>query len=276
MVDSEILSKLNKLGFSNEGKKKAPKIFIFDVETAPMRAYVWKRFKENISLPQTISESFMICWSGKFLGDDEVFGSCLTPTEMKDGNDKRIVERLRNYLDMSDLVIAYNGKSFDIPYTNTRCLVNHIAPYKPIQVIDPYIDAKKTFRFSSNSMDEIATMLGVDNKLSTDFMLWRKCMEGDKESLDYMFKYNQKDVLVLEDIFIEMRPWLKMPSICGYFDDKNCCVSCGSDDIEKLEGKFFYTPFGKYQLYRCKDCGKIFRDNVNLNMKKVPFIYCTH
>ena len=33
-----------------------PKILIFDIETAPMRAYVWKRWKENISLDQTISE----------------------------------------------------------------------------------------------------------------------------------------------------------------------------------------------------------------------------
>lgn len=276
MEEQDVFKRLNKLGFTTEGKKKAPKIFIFDVETAPMRAYVWKRYKENISLPQTISESFMLCWSGKFLGDDEVFGECLTPAEVASGDDKRIVTALRNCLDDSDLVIAYNGRTFDVPVTNTRCLVNHIPPYKPFQLIDPYVDAKKTFRFSSNSMDEIATMLGLDNKLSTDFMLWRRCMEGDQEALDYMFKYNKKDVLVLEDIFIEMRPWLKTPSLCSYFDEGSRCVACGSDDFIKLEGRFFYTPFGKYQLYRCKDCGKIFRDNVNLNRKKIPFIYCTH
>ena len=41
-------------------KEQFPKILIFDIETAPMRAYVWKRYKENISLEQTISESFML------------------------------------------------------------------------------------------------------------------------------------------------------------------------------------------------------------------------
>ena len=42
---------------------QAPKILIFDIETAPMQAFVWKRYKENVSLEQSISESYMICWS---------------------------------------------------------------------------------------------------------------------------------------------------------------------------------------------------------------------
>ena len=32
-----------------EGQKSL-KVLIFDIETAPMKAYVWKRWKENISL----------------------------------------------------------------------------------------------------------------------------------------------------------------------------------------------------------------------------------
>ena len=33
-----------------------PKILILDIETAPLKAYVWSRWKQNIYLEQTISE----------------------------------------------------------------------------------------------------------------------------------------------------------------------------------------------------------------------------
>ena len=51
----------------NNKTNKFPKILLFDVETAPMRAYVWGRWKQNISLNETISEWYMLCWSAKWL-----------------------------------------------------------------------------------------------------------------------------------------------------------------------------------------------------------------
>ena len=58
-----------------EGQKSL-KILLLDIETAPMKAYVWKRWKENISLDQTISEWFMLCWSAKWLYSEEAMGEC--------------------------------------------------------------------------------------------------------------------------------------------------------------------------------------------------------
>lgn len=57
------------------------RILILDIETSPMKAWVWRRWKENIYLDQTIQEWFMISWSGKWLGED-TFGYVLTPEEM--------------------------------------------------------------------------------------------------------------------------------------------------------------------------------------------------
>lgn len=41
--------RLNINSTTTEGKR-LPKILIFDIETAPVKAYVWKTWKENISL----------------------------------------------------------------------------------------------------------------------------------------------------------------------------------------------------------------------------------
>ena len=47
--------------------KKTPKILILDIETAPLRAFVWKLWKQNIGINQIISEWFHIV-TGKQIG----------------------------------------------------------------------------------------------------------------------------------------------------------------------------------------------------------------
>ena len=253
-----------------------PKILIFDIETAPMSAFVWKRYKENISLEQTISESFMLCWSAKWLYDEEVLGDHLTPEEARTEADFRIVKSLYDLICKADIIVAYNGRNFDIPYMNQRFLVYGLPPYPPVQVIDPYETAKSVFRFSSNKMDHIATELGLQNKIKTDFELWKGCMIGDQGSLTAMLRYNKQDVVVLEEIYCKMMPWIKNhPNISNYFDDKDRCTKCGSEKIAKIN-RYFYTPSGKYELYRCQSCGSIFRGKKNLNKETVPFINCSH
>lgn len=255
---------------------KLPKILIFDIETAPMAAFVWKRYKENVSLDQTISESFMLCWSAKWLYSEEVLGDCLTPEEARTEDDKRIVNSLYNLVTEADILVAYNGRNFDIPYMNQRFLHWMLPPYVPSHIVDPYETAKSVFRFSSNKMDAIATQLGLQNKIKTDFTLWKGCMIGNKECLDYMLKYNKQDVVVLEEIYCRFLPWIKNhPNVSNYLDNKNACVKCGSENLEKLD-RLFYTPSGQYELYRCKSCGAIFRGKKNLNKEAVPFINCSH
>ena len=257
-------------------KEQFPKILIFDIETAPMRAYVWKRYKENISLEQTISESFMLCWSAKWLYDADVLGDCVTPEEAVSEDDRRVVTSLYNLINEADIIVAYNGRNFDIPYMNQRFLVYGFPPYAPVHIVDPYETAKSVFRFSSNKMDHIATELGLQNKIKTDFNLWKGCIEGDKKFLDDMLTYNKQDVTVLEEIYCTVLPWIKNhPNISNYFDNKNRCVKCGSESLVKLD-TYFYTPSGRYELFRCKSCGSIFRSKKNLNETPVPFINCSH
>ena len=255
---------------------KLPKILIFDIETAPMQAFVWKRYKENVSLEQTISESFMLCWSAKWLYEESVLGDSLTSEEAILENDYRIVKSLYELINRADIIVAYNGRNFDIPYMNQRFLVWGFEPYVPVHIVDPYETAKSVFRFSSNKMDHIATELGLQNKIKTDFNLWKGCMQGNKESLEDMLKYNKQDVVVLEEIYCKMLPWIKNhPNISNYLENKETCVKCGSEKLVKLN-RYFYTPSGRYELYRCKSCGSIFRGKKNLNKEAVPFINCSH
>lgn len=244
------------------------KILILDIETSPMQAYVWKRWKENISLDQTISEWFMLCWSAKWLGGD-TFGDCLTPEEVKKEDDMRICYSLWNVLNEADIVIAHNGNRFDIPKINSRFVINGFLPPAPYRQIDTLEVAKKTFGFSSNKLDALAGYFGIEHKDPTDFNLWKRCMNGDTSALAYMLKYNMKDVEILEKVYLVLRPWIKNhPNIATItMAEDNVCPICGKNDLIELPNKFIGTNVSQYQVYRCRDCKAVVRGREKINEK---------
>lgn len=256
--------------FLSNGKPKHPnfpKILIFDIETAPIKAYVWKTWKENVSLDQIINDWFVICWSAKWLYADEMMGECLTPKEIKRENDRRIVRKLWELFDEADIVIAHNAIKFDVPKMNTRFVKYGLNPPSCYQIIDTLQVAKREFKFTSNKLDALAMHFGFDKKLETDFSLWVKCLEGDQKALDYMFKYNKYDVELLEAVYLKLRPWIhNHPNIGNYFNDGNpVCSCCGSHELKTLYDHCYKTQISTYRLYRCEKCGAISRGRISLS-----------
>lgn len=247
-------------------KQKAPKILIFDIETSPMKAYVWRMWKQSVNLDHVIHDWYVICWSAKWLYANEVLGDVLTPEEACQEDDKRVVTSLWKLFNEADIVVAHNGNKFDIPKMNARFIQQGLPPTTPYYSIDTCAIARKQFGFSSNKLDALAEYFGFAHKLDTEFELWKKCMEGDQKSLDYMLKYNKRDVTLLEEVYLRLRPWIKgHPNCANYIDSKvPICSNCGSKNLTKLEGQYYYTSVGKYQLYRCQ-CGTVSRGRINLN-----------
>lgn len=237
---------------------KIPKILVFDIETAPLKAFVFQKsiYKTSIFDDQVISEWFMLCWSAKWLFDDEVISDRLTGKEALEENDLRIVKSLWKLLDDAEIVIAHNGDSFDIPNMNTRFIVHNLPPTSPYQTIDTKTIASKQFGFTHNTLDALAKLFRLDEKKATDFELWKKCVNGDNPSLKYMEEYNKGDVELLEKVYLRLRPWIKRhPNLALYsLSDGISCPNCGSNDIVWPEGKFYYTMSNRYPLFKCS-CG---------------------
>lgn len=248
----------------------APRILIFDIETTPMISYTWGRWNQNVSLDQTIQESYMLCWSACWLSDEKVFGDCLTSEEAIKGDDTRIIESLWYYVNEADILVAYNGEAFDVKKINGMFFLKGLNPPSPYKVVDPCKVARSKFDFSSNKLDALASYLGIPTKMNTDFNLWKNCMRGDKESLDYMFEYNKKDVAILRQVYIKMLPYItNHPNVANYIGDNMACTHCGeAERYEKLEGYYYYTNTNKYQVYRCLTCGSLFRDRKALPLNR--------
>lgn len=237
-----------------------PKILLFDIETAPVKAYIWKLWKENIHLDQIINDWFCLAWSAKWLYSTETLGEVLTPEEVFHEDDSRIMKSLWELINEADIVVSHNGNKFDIPRINARFIINNLEPTKPFFSIDTCQIARKQFGFSSNKLDALATYFNIDHKLHTDFNLWKECLKGSEEALQYMLHYNKKDVLILEEVYLKLRPWIKNHPNLGNLQGQHAiCSACGSDNLTLIKDKYYFTSVGKYHIYRCKDCGAISR-----------------
>lgn len=202
----------------------------------------------------------MISWAAKWLGSKEVMSECLTPEEILNEDDDRIIKHLWQLMDQADIVVAHNGKRFDVPKMNSRFILAGLPPTSPFIQIDTKEVAAKQFGFSSNKLDALAGYFNIKHKDETTFELWANCLKGDKKALEYMEKYNKNDVVILEQVYLKLRPWIKNhPNIGLYIEeDKMVCPSCGSDKLEE-DGSFHYTSVNKYKVMRCAGCGAISR-----------------
>ncbi len=248
---------------SKQDTRMRAKILILDIETAPMKAYVWRRWKQNVGDSQIISRWFVLTWSAKWLFDSKVMSARLSSKDAKAQNDKSIVAELRALLDEADIVIAHNGERYDIPQMNARFIVHGLKPTRPYQQIDTLKIARRQFDFDGNGLDNLANIFGISGKIQTSFELWERCVDGETKALKEMEHYNKQDVLLLEEMYLKMRPWIKShPNLGLYVDaEKPVCSSCGSIDV--VPSGEYVTTVGIYDTHQCNDCGAFSRERAS-------------
>lgn len=235
------------------------KILLFDIETTPMQVWVWSLFGNKYIQPDNIIEDWnVLSWSAKWLFDSHVMSDIQTPDEARNRDDSRVLEGIHNLMNKADIVIAHNGDKFDIKKLNTRFHLNGMLPPSPYQSIDTLKVVKRSFAFSSNKLDYLGKIMLNHRKLETNFKLWTDCLEGDKDQLARMLAYNEEDVRLLEEVYVELRPWIKSHPNMGLWGDGEVCPTCGSDELIP-NGGYYTTGTNKYESYKCGNCGSLSR-----------------
>lgn len=226
-----------------------------------MQVWTFSLFKPFIAINQIIEPTRVISWAAKWYDEDRV----MFRSEYHDGQDKMLRE-MHSLLNEADIVIHFNGESFDIPHLRREFKQAGLPPFSPFQTIDLYKQLKKSMYFPSYKLDHIAQSLGVGAKVShSGFQLWIDCLTESpaddpgrqKRAWALMRKYNKGDVVVTEDLYTETRAYLpKHPNLGLYSDDTETdeCSVCGSTNF-KPDG-YAYTSVGKYPKFQCRDCGK--------------------
>jgi uncharacterized protein YprB with RNaseH-like and TPR domain len=232
------------------------RVLILDIETSPILAYVWKTFDETVGTNQIAKDWQILSFSAKWLNKPKIHYY----DTRHDKDDEKLLDYLWELLDEADVVIAHNGKKFDIPKINARMKTHGIKPPSSYRQIDTYREAKKIFGFTSNSLEYLTSKLCKTHKKTKSrrfqgFELWKECLNGNMDAWREMEKYNKLDVLSLEELYLEIRSWSNSINFHAYGSLNGKC-ECGGNLQRNGYG---YTNRKAYQRVRCYSCGKEYK-----------------
>ncbi len=249
-----------------------PKIGLIDIETAPIEGRVWGLFDQNIGLNQITTEWAILSFCYKPLGGGKRSIEYLDTSGKEDPRDDyELCGRLWEILHEHDILIAQNGKRFDMRKIRARLIMHGFPPPSPCKIEDTMLMARQVAAFTSNKLEWLTTYLSKQQKSKhkefPGFELWSECLAGNPKAWAAMKKYNIPDVTTMEDVYLKLRPWVRgHTNVAVYTDDERlACPVCGGHKL--VEDGFSYTNVGKYQRYKCAGpkCGAWSRSRHTLN-----------
>lgn len=247
-----------------------PKILTLDIETAPITAYTWGLFKQDIGLNQIKTDWHLLAFAAKWVGAKKTI--YLDNRHNKDiTDDKRLLIALSGLLSEADIVVTQNGDAFDLKKINARAVINGLRPIKPVASTDILKEGRKVFSFTSHKLEYVADKINTKYKKLKHakypgFELWSAILKGDQKAWKEMEVYTIHDVLSTEEIYLKIQGWIQTQAISSFYDDSKIRCRCGSNKL--IKKGFAYTPAGKYQIYNCQTCGKWPRSPINLLSKE--------
>lgn len=231
------------------------KIALFDIEVAPSLGWVWQKWETNVI--EFDKEWYMLSFSYKWLGGKtRVVALPDFPRYKKDPeDDTEVVRKLWELFNEADILIAHNGKAFDVRKANSRFIQLGLTPPSPYKVIDTLLLARRFFKFSSNKLDDLSKDLGLGSKVETGgYSLWRDCMRGDLRAWNLMKKYNKQDTELLERVYLRLLPWSKESTT----HKSEVCTKCNS--VNLIRRGYHVLTGMRYQRLQCKSCGSWTRE----------------
>jgi hypothetical protein len=159
---------------------------------------------------------------------------------------------LRVY-ESADMTVAYNGILFDRPYLLAKCL-EHKLPIPPnVPMQDPYFCVKANLRISRKSLQNTAYFLKLGNeKTPVEGKIWKKAGAGDAKSIKYIVDHCVADVLVLEELYVYLRPLMRTHWRLG--GTLGQCRFCSSFKLQS-RGTLMTKNKGEVRRVQCMECG---------------------
>jgi hypothetical protein len=245
-------------------KPKGPKILFLDIETAPVLAWVWGLFDQNVALSQIERDWSILSYAAKWADSNKILYKDLRGRKNVE-DDTPLLKDLWKLMDLADIIIYQNGRSFDRKKINARFVLNGMKPPSSFRDIDTYRLAQRHFGFTSHKLEYMTDKLCTKYKKlkNSGFELWKRCMKGDISAWEEMRKYNVRDVQSLEELYKKLAPWGTNINFDAYTDELLSVCSCGANNKATKNG-FAYTNSAKYQRYKCGNCGSETRGKQNL------------
>lgn len=239
------------------------KILFYDFETFPNISYHWQgKYEQNII--EIIEEGYVLCMGYKWKGEKK---SHIISLPDCNWDKKKLAIAIHKIINEADVKIAHNGNKFDSKWANRDFITYKLNPPKPSKNIDTLSIARSKFNFNSNSLKDLAILLGLRPKIETGgFPLWKGYVKKEKKCINKMHKYCKNDVDLLELIYERLSPWM------NNYPTEEVGMFC-----HKCHGKVqFRGPYTNktyiYKRYQCQKCGSWCLSNRKLKIDLDEYI----
>jgi len=241
---------------------KKPKILFYDIETAPLKAWVWscgKQVVRHTQLDKHHSRYGIICIT--YCWNDSGPVQCID-WGYEDQNTEYVVEQFDKLIRQADHTIGKNSDRFDTKMINAARMFAGLPgmPEWTKYTDDLEVQMRRYFRMPSQSLDYISQQLGLGGKVKMEMQDWVDIVEKNengKNALAKMIKYGKKDTADTRTIWNKLSEhfdarwnqatFMNMNLICKHAD-------CGSKRLVKngirVAGKT------RYQRFVCGACGR--------------------
>jgi len=244
-----------RIQIGNDKNKIPIKRLFFDIETTYILFIGWRTGKQWVSHDNVIQDKKIICICYKWEYEDDV--KVLQWDENQ--NDKKIIKEFIKILGEADEIIAHNGDRFDIKEIRTRAIQLGVLMFPKYRTLDTFKKSRKYFNFHSNKLDYLGQILNVGRKLDHEgIQLWIDIVKDNKKkSLKKMIDYCVQDVVLLEDVFTAINPYIDHNTNFAVQkgEPKWKCPNCASDQVSLCHTDT--TPMGYIKRHmKCKKCKK--------------------
>lgn len=239
---------------STNKKGEEMKIILFDIETAPILAYVWGLYEQNVLSVER--PSFLLCFGWKELGKKEI--QCPSLPDFKlykrdPFDDGALVKEMWKVLNDADIVVAHNGDAFDVKKANGFFMKHGLPPPKPYQTVDTLKELKKVAKLDSHKLDAVGDFLKLGRKVHTGgIKLWMDCINRKPQAWAKMVRYCKQDVSLLERAYKTLRPWMKQHPNLSLYLGRDGCPKCGSSHMHSRGTR--KTSTGEIPRFQCQNC----------------------
>ena len=231
------------------------KMLALDIETAPLTAYAWGLWDQNIGINQVIDWGRIICFSAQWYGSKTV----IFKSEYHDSPEEMFAT-LHQLLDEADVVTGWNSDAFDLPWIEGELQLRGFTAFSPVHKLDLMKHFRRHSKFASKKLAVVSERFLHTTKVTNPGMqMWRDCIEQDvdpevkRKAWNLMRKYAKKDTALLWPIFDSVKSWIKLPVPMVVSDDGEPRCRFGHTNIQ-LRGES-KTQRMTYQRFQCNECG---------------------
>lgn len=239
-----------------EAKKIPIKRLFFDIEKSHYLVKVFQIGRVRwIRWEQIVKDSEIICISYKWQYEDRVH-----TLDWRMG-EKVMLKKFVKIMGEADELVGHNIDDYDIKELRTRCISHGVLMFPNYRTLDTLKKSRSFFRFPSNKLDYISKHLHQKGKLDHEGEeLWFEVEKGNEEALKKMIAYCEHDVIITEDTFFVLSPFINHNNNFAVLTggEKWHCPECASENVEMF--RTYSTPMGVIRReMKCNNCKKQYR-----------------